>query len=254
MEALEKQQALRYEELVERFRQRVAGIPEECHDAIMFWQFAKETQRTRIAAENKLRQVVGMGKKVFYADGELPERLSTVLVKGDARYFDHLRKQEAAFARQADRAFKETRWFTEVAVPAAEGVGMGPMMAGEFLWHIGSAKRFATFGKIVAYAGLHVVNGKAPKRAKGQKVTWNPNVRTALYKISENWNRQPNSAWRARWDGWKIWYEENRPEILEKKGGRGHIHNMARRKVQREFLRNLWTLWVEYEEANCEGD
>src|SRR5690606_15281729 len=128
-----------------------------------------------------------------------------------------------------------------------EGVGLGPMLAGEFLWTIGSAKRFATFGKIVKYAGLDVRSGKAPKRQKGQRVTWNPQLRTALYKITEVWNRMPDCVWRARWDGWKVRYAENRPEILEEKGGKGHIHNMARRKIQREFLRNLWTLWCEFE-------
>lgn len=244
----EEKKGLSYEELVERFRQKVASIPEECHKAIMLWMLAKEVQKARIAAENNLRQVMETGKKVFYAGSEIPDEIKSVMARGDQKYFDSLRKQESSFIRACDKAFKETRWFNEVAVPAAEGEGMGPMMAGEFLWTIGSAHRFPSFGRLVRYAGLDVQNGKAPKRQKGQRVTWNPQLRTALYKLSENWNRNPEGIWRARWDGWKVWYAENRPHILDEKGGKGHIHDMARRKVQREFLRNLYGLWWEYEE------
>jgi len=55
------------------------------------------------------------------------------------------------------------------------------------------------------------------------------------------------------WDNYKMAYRLTRPEILaevsknKKPCGEGHIHNMARRKVQREFLRNLYYLWLEYE-------
>lgn len=244
----EEKKGLSYKELVERFRQKVASIPKDCHEAIMLWKMAKEIQKARIAAENNLRQVVEIGKKVFYADDEIPEQIKAAMIKGDQKYFDSLRKQEGSFTRACERAFKETRWYNEIAIPAAEGEGMGPMMAGEFLWTIGSAHKFSSFGRLVKYAGLHVRDGKAPKRAKGQRVDWSPPLRTALYKLSENWNRKPECVWRARWDGWKVWYTENRPHVLEEKGGKGHIHNMARRKVQREFLRNLYDLWWEYEE------
>lgn len=243
------EKALSYEELVERFREKVASIPEECYDAIMYWQMAKEAQSVRIAGENNLRQAVDVSAKVFYADSDIPEQIRAALMKTDKVHLSALRSQEGFFTRRGDDLMKATRWFKEVASPAAEGVGMGLMIAGGLLWTIGSAKRFSTFGKIVRYAGLDVREGKAPKRQKGQRVTWNPELRTTLFKLTEVWNREPDSVWRARWDGWKVWYAENRPEILEEKGGKGHIHNMARRKIQREFLRNLWTLWSEFEDS-----
>ena len=245
----EEYQAPKFEELLERFQAKVAAIPADCYEAIMYWHMAREIQTARIAAENRLGQVVKIGKKVFYADGELPEHIKVVMAKGDAKHFDELRKAEGLFTRNCEKAFKTTRWYNEVARPAAENIGLGPLLAGELLWTIGSASRFETFGKIVRYAGLDVTReGKAPKRAKGQRITWNPKLRTALFKLTEGWLKVPESIWRARWDGWKAWYAENRPEVLEEKGGKGHIHNMARRKIQREFLRNLWTLWAEFEE------
>ena len=243
----EEYQAPKFEELLERFQAKVASIPTDCHEAIMYWHMAKKVQAARIAAENRLGQVVKIGKKVFYADGDLPEHVKAVMVKGDKKYFEELRKMEGLFTRNCEKAFKTTRWYNEVALPAAENIGLGPLLAGEFLWTIGNAGRFETFGKIVRYAGLDVTHaGKAPKRAKGQRITWNPKLRTALFKLTEGWLKMPECIWRARWDGWKVWYAENRPEILKEKGGKGHIHNMARRKVQREFLRNLWTLWIEF--------
>lgn len=249
----EQNKAPGYEELVQRFRAKVASIPEECHEAIMLWKMAKEVQLARIAAENNLRQVVETGKRVFWGD-ELPESIRNCMVKGDNKYYEMLRQQEDAFVRAAEKHFKETRWYNEVAIPAAEGFGLGPALAGEFLWTIGCASRFPSFGRIVKYAGLDVTpEGQAPKRKKGAKVTWSPQLRTALFKLTEVWNRNPECIWRARWEGYKAFYRDKYPEkeTYEEKKTRyndGHIHNMARRKVQREFLRNLYTLWLEYEQ------
>lgn len=238
----EERKGVSYEELVERFREKVAGIPEECHEAVMFWRLAKEVQEARIAAEHKLRQTLDIGKKVFWAD-EVPEQIQATMANLDQNQLRHLRKTEERLTRACEKAFKATRWYNEVALPAAEGFGLGPMLAGDFLWYLGTASRFSTFGKLVRYAGLDVTpQGHAPKRRKGHKITYNPNVRTALYKLTEVWLRSPDSTWRAMWDAHKVWYAESRPEWP-----RGKVHNAARRKVQREFLRNLYHLWLAYE-------
>lgn len=252
----EQSQAPSFEALVERFRAKMSLVPKECHEAIMLWKMAREVQQARLAAENKLRQVIAVGQKVFFTGDDVPDGIKLVMSKGrDSKHFDELRKKEESLMRSCETAFKKTRWYNEVALAAAEGIGLGPALAGDLLWTIGGASRFATFGKIVRYAGLDVRGGKSPKRAKGERITWSPVLRTALYKLTEVWNKMPDSIWRARWDGWKAWYAENRPEVLEEKSskgvlcGQGHIHNMARRKIQREFLRNLWTLWMEYEKG-----
>lgn len=245
-----------FEILAERFRAKMVLIPAECHEAIMYWKMAREVQKARIAAENKLRQVIAAGQKVFFAGDGIPDGIKAVMAKGgDLKHFEELRKKEDSLIRACETAFKKTRWYNEVALAAAEGIGLGPALAGDLLWIIGGASRFPTFGRLVRYAGLDVRDGKSPKRAKNERITWNPALRTTLYKLTEVWNKMPECIWRARWDGWKAWYAENRPNVLEEKSskgvpcGQGHIHNMARRKVQREFLRNLWTLWMEYEKG-----
>jgi hypothetical protein len=268
--------APKFEVLLERFRAKVNGMPEECHEALFWFLRFRYIQKHRIALENTLRQVTNLSARVFWASG-IPEPIRLALVGEEAYLLAENGKQQAknddreskkkkrvkqvasVFSleemalRRCEKAFEQTAWYHQVAKAAAEGEGMGPAIAGPLLWTIGSASRFASFGKLVRYAGLDVQDGKAPKRRKGQRITWNPELRTTLYKLSENWNKIPNGVWRARWDAYKAWYAENRPEILNEvseKGkpcGLGHIHNMARRKVQREFLRNLYALWLEYE-------
>jgi len=249
----------KFEELVERFRKKVAGIPEECRAAIFYWRLAVQVQEARIALENQLRQTTKVAGKVFWAE-EIPPEIKasmelTTSGVGKTRLAE-LRKLEDEFVRNTEREFKKTRWYNEVAIPAAGGQGLGPMIAGALLWSIGSAGRFASFGKIVRYAGLDVTpGGAAPKRRKGQRVTWNPYLRTTLFKLTEVWNKMKESQWRAMWDAQKAIYIQTRPDLLEVKNksgkdvSKGKIHNMARRKVQREFLRNLYHLWLDYESA-----
>jgi hypothetical protein len=245
-----EERSLKFEELVKRFRAKVNMIPEDTRRAIIYWHMAKRIQKSRMAMMNRVGQLYKIGKKVFWTDN-VPEEFQ-VMMREDPKQIKTVANIEDTYARRCAKEFESSRWYNEVALPAAENVGLGPMMAGGLLWTIGDAKRFPTFGRIVRYAGLDVTpQGKAPKRAKGQKVTWNPELRTTLYNLTEVWNRMPECIWRARWDAYKAVYMETRPEILEEKSkkgtpcGQGHIHNMARRKVQREFLRNLYTLWCE---------
>ncbi len=243
----QKRKGTPYEVLLERFKAKVAMIPPECHEAIMLWHIARRVQEARIATENQLGQVLKLGKKVFWADEELPDAIKAVMVSGAGKsgkgvaHLDNLHKQEMAAIRACEKSFKQTRWYSEVAIAAAEGQGLGPMIAGGLLWTIGNTTRFPSFGRIVKYARLDVQNGKAPKRRKGEEATGNGYLQRTLYVLSEVWNKMPESTWRAQWDAHKAVYAEKDPELTK-----GHIHNMARRKVQREFLRNLYNLWNQY--------
>jgi hypothetical protein len=254
-----KKKGKSFEELVAAFRAKVNMIPEECRPAIPWWFLHRQVQRRRIAIDNQIRQFEA-GNRVFWSEG-LPEeiargKLASGLCVADIIHnefllsrakVDILKELERTLAAEVEKRIGPTVWFKTVAVPAAEGVGIGPLLACDFLWAIASAKRFTSFGKLVKYAGLDVQNGKAPKRQRGKRITWNPFLRTVLFKLTEVWNRMPECVWRTRWDAWKEWYQEHRPQIVGTKGWKGHIHNMARRKIQREFLRNLYHLWLEYE-------
>lgn len=247
-------EAPKFEVLVERFRAKVGMIPEDCRQAILYWHMAKRVQESRMTMNSRVGQIIKIGQKVFWSNN-VPDEIKSVMDE-DPKQIKQIKLLEDKYVRLCEKNFKQSRWYNEVALPAAEGIGLGPLLAGSLLWTIGDAKRFESFGKIIRYAGLDVTqDGKSPKRRKGQRVSWSPELRTTIFKLTEGWNKMPESVWRARWDAFKAIYRERFPDkeiYIEgcKKKTRyndGHIHNMARRKVQREFLRNLYHLWIEFE-------
>lgn len=240
----EEKKPLSYQELRKAFQEKVNGIPEECHEALIVWRLFQHTQKLRIAIANKARQAEGIESKVFWAKGIPDVFTNGLLILG--QYRDTLQKDEQKLARRADKLMRETEWFRTVARPAAENNGMGGILACELMWCIGKASRFASFGKIVRYAGLHVwPNGKAPGRRKGYKIDYNIKLKRALFNLTEVWLKDADGIWRARWDAYKSAEAEKHPDLKK-----GHIHNRSRRLVQREFFRNLYSLWVEYEKES----
>ena len=271
-----------FDELQERFIKKMKMIPEECLPAVGYWYAFTKVQKSRIALTNQLFQVIGdkKGKRVFWASEVLPpevregmahyyqlaigakkelyERLKQVVKEQDSDFeipdfYKPLNSVEDSLARRVDSLIRKTRWYNEVLLPVAE-VGVGGVLAVPLLVAIGDAKRFPSFGRLVSYAGLDVTkDGKAPKREKGKPFKKSQLLRKTLFLITEVWNKMPDCKWRIMWDTWKLWYEQHRPWILEEKTkegkpcGKGHIHNMARRKVQREFLRELYNRWYVWE-------
>jgi len=51
--------------------------------------------------------------------------------------------------------------------------GIGPLLSASLMADIGSPERFSTVGQLWAYAGEHIVSGKAPRRKRGEKANWN---------------------------------------------------------------------------------
>lgn len=245
-EPTEEKKPLSYEQLREAFQLKVNGIPEECHEALVVWRLFQHTQKLRMAIANKARQAEEIEGKVFWAKG-IPDMFTNgLLILG--QYRDTLQKDEQRLARRADKLMRATNWFQVVAKPAAENNGMGGILACELMWCIGKASRFSSFGKIVRYAGLHVwPNGKAPGRMRGFKIDYNIKLKRALFNLTEVWLKDSDGIWRARWDAYKAAEAEKHPDLTK-----GHIHNRSRRLVQREFLRNLYTLGVEYEKETLE--
>ena len=63
--------------------------------------------------------------------------------------------------------------------------GIGPVLAGGLvtLFDINKADRPSGFWH---YAGLHVVNGKAPKRKRGKKLDYNPKAKVLCWKLGRS--------------------------------------------------------------------
>jgi hypothetical protein len=120
------------------------------------------------------------------------------------------------------------------------------------------------------YFGYHVVNGRAVKRKKGEKLGFNPDMRVLGYKIADSFVKHRTTVYRQIYEERKRRAMEklNHPEVnpencprykecmeeLKKKAtrtGRGvkkppcakHIHLRACREMVKEFLRHLWVKW-----------
>lgn len=120
---------------------------------------------------------------------------------------------------------------------------------------------FDTVSKYWAWFGLHVVDGSAAKRRKGENVNWNPKMRTLAWKIGKQFVLQ-GQGYRQIYDQEKDRLNEERmplgqcPQYEQCKSKlknratpacKGHIDAMARRKTVKLFLSHLWQTWRQLE-------
>jgi len=134
--------------------------------------------------------------------------------------------------------------------------GIGPCLAGSLYAGVQDIARFETVSKLWKYCGQDVVDGHAPKRKRGEKITWNPFLRMTVYKVTDSFLKQNPDKCLYRWlyDEHKAIYRSRYPEKADsgrrtKSGGiiwnytDLHIHNMAKRKAGKIFLEHLWAEW-----------
>lgn len=120
---------------------------------------------------------------------------------------------------------------------------------------------FDTVSKFWAWWGLHVVDGKAPRRSRGNTINWNSALRTLAWKIGKQFILQ-GEDYREIYDEYKEKLTKDRlpigkcsqyQECLEnlkkrkKPACKGHIDAMARRYAVKMFLSHLWIRWRKME-------
>lgn len=146
--------------------------------------------------------------------------------------------------------------------------GIGPMLGASLIAEIGEIGRFRHVRSLWHYAGLHVVDGKATKKKRGQKSTWNGRLRTTAWKCASQFVTTRGSFGRRLYDDHKaeeVAKNEAKPD--RPKGthpntdykayaaavARGerliplYIDNRARRRVAKDLLRCLWAKWRKLE-------
>ncbi len=122
-----------------------------------------------------------------------------------------------------------------------------------------------TISSLWKYAGFAVENGHAPKREKGQKLSYNSQLRSLTWRLSGSLlkakgkfyeyylNEKNKYVARFQSEGYKIVPQAKMPKPDSKKAkdgkyiSEGHIHNMALRRVSKLFLSCLWLAWREAE-------
>lgn len=243
-EEREAESPLKFEELLARFQAKMNAIPAEYHEAMGWLYIYRQIQDQRKRLANRANQM-SQGKRVFWAS-VLAEEPRVEMQKTIKAGVAATAKSEEQAAAQLHKAMRHTSWYRHVAVTAARGVGIsedaGTLSAAKLLWAYGSASRFPLFGSIVRYSRLAPENGKAPGRIKGRRIHYNPQAWQALFDLSETWNRLPDCCWRVMWDAFKIQAQEKHPDWPKWK-----VHAWGRRKMLREFLRDIYEIWLAWE-------
>lgn len=97
--------------------------------------------------------------------------------------------------------------------------------------------RFPYVSSLWKYCGLDVVGGKAPKRTKGKKITWNPRMKTLCWKIGESFVKT-RDFYRTQYDNFRDAEDTKHPDLSKL-----HRYNRAKRKTVKLFLSHLFSNW-----------
>lgn len=116
--------------------------------------------------------------------------------------------------------------------------GIGIIHTANLLKFFGYCETFDNIGKVWAYAGMAVVDGKAPKLTKGEDVKYSPACKTLCWKISDSFIKHRTPFYRDIYDktkeAEKLRTDENKPKNLL------HADLRARRKAVKMFLSHYW--------------
>lgn len=116
--------------------------------------------------------------------------------------------------------------------------GIGPKLAASLIAEIGSPDRFPCVSALWHYCGIHVKDGVCPAMYRGDKVTWNPELKKICYKIGEQFVRLGSRGGLGR-----ELYNEYRAHYEAQDDKRAHFK--AKHRATKDFIRCLWVKWRE---------
>lgn len=99
--------------------------------------------------------------------------------------------------------------------------------------------RANTISALWRYAGYGVVDNKAEKAIKGEKLHYNKRLKATCYLIAQSFLRS-NSPYRRI-------YDEARAEYERRGWTKAHQHKAAMRKMIKIWLAHLWLVWRQLE-------
>ena len=97
-------------------------------------------------------------------------------------------------------------------------------------------KRSNSCSSFWRFCGFAVIEGKAEKRRKGEKMHYNARIKTVAWLIGRSLLRK-GTAYRPIYDAARVEYEA-RVDWMK-----GHKHQAAMRKMIKVFLAHLWSTW-----------
>lgn len=173
---------------------------------------------------------------------------------------EFLKKFELLIADRIRELIKDEPIYTEFL---SKIKGLGPVLSGAIIAYFdpSKAEHVSSFWK---YAGLHVVNGEAPRRTRGRKTEWNPKVKTLCWKIGMSFLKAKTPFYSDLYYEFKDYennklnnpienykncplWQEGRCKAKGTPACKQHIHLRALRKMVKRFLSDLWIKWRKLE-------
>ena len=241
------------------------------------------SQKERINAFNRIRQVIfrrleGIELtqkqdkkeeeekyKEKYTDAKLLKYIQENKVKLDKEDQEYVEKLVELLeeARTKENKFKKLmqsyieqepiydKWLKNIK-------GISTLNTANLLQYFGYCEKAKHCSSLWKYAGLHVVNGKAPKLSmygKGKEVEtgldYNPKLRMLMYRVGDSFVKQRTPKYRDIYDRekakqWKLGDYDEKKNVMRNKDvegspqSKGHADNRARRKMVKRFLADYY--------------
>lgn len=211
-------------------------------------------QKERMAAMGRLRSwlMATIPREewgsVDFSDEKLNDRVLYEALPNDMRpMVDQIVAMESAaerYLRREIHAHPLWPWFAEVR-------GIGEVLAGRLMHHLGDLKRFPTPAHLWSYCGL---DGPQWKRLDDiGKRTYSAKLNKLAWQVSKSFSMQPVASGgyrdiydrRKAYEASKPWCGKCRPAREAKDAERetcipAHIDNKAKRYAAKRFLADLW--------------
>ena len=254
---------------------KVHGISPNISEIRMLVTEFSRVQKTRIIYDNSMRGFKYIEMKIpeFFQQqsknlNDYEKLLSkkikkflegeTTLTMKPTNGLSHDREDHRINETHCDFVFPIYSWLKSIK-------GISHLLSAQIISYI-DIKKFKQVSSLWHYCGMHVNNGIAPKRMKGSKIDWNPQMRMICYKISDSFIKQRTPKYRDIYDKEKkkqlmlLETKDNlKPTNIKSKKKREettelvkpinhlsppksklHVENRARRKAVKEFLKDFY--------------
>ena len=173
------------------------------------------------------------------ADGKLSEEETTSILELLA-LVDETRKLERTYQKRmmeyVEREPIYTEWLTNIK-------GISAILTANLLKHLGYCEKFAHVASVWKYGGLSVIDGKAPRKTKGQTLGFNPQMRTLAYLIGDSFVKKRTEPYRGIYDAEKV----RQKALVENEAPNApvsllHADLRARRKMVKTFIEHYYRI------------
>lgn len=181
-----------------------------------------DAMKARIACETRLRQrkigEIFCNEEGLYPEGGIEDAFDAL--KASDPILEALQNEESLREKAVLKVLKTLDVFNELFVPIT---GVGPAIASRIIVAIGDIRRFSSDAKLKAFLGVHVMQGgrfgKRPanmqfaRRRSGEAANWHPDGREAMFLLSEQFNRRPETPWGKKLLEYKVKMRATHPAV-----------------------------------------